>query len=303
MYYIYILKNPVTGVPFYVGVGKRNRKSNVSREKSHIKEAIRFRNGTITKSANRHKLNTILQILDSGLEVEIELGNEFDSEFSAFEEETKLIALFGRKDLGSGSLTNMTDGGDGRINPSIASRLKISEAMKGKTSHAKGKKLGKYSEERKQIQKEKIKITRAALTDEEKQTRKTNRSAAHKGQVAWNKGKTKATNASVAKYSAKKTGKSRPDMVGVEPWNKGKTKATDSRLAIMSDKLTGRVAYNKGVPSGKKGLTYEEIYGVEKAAELKEKRRLKKCEYWQNKNSGKINGGTELNNFTKKTDK
>ena len=72
------------------------------------------------------------------------------------------------------------------------------------------------------------------------------------------------------------------------PWNKGLTKETHSSLAELGESISrrskGKTAHNKGIPSGKKGMTYEEIYGPEKAAELKEKRRLKKIEYWKNKN-------------------
>ncbi len=280
MYYIYLLKNPSTGLPFYVGVGKRNRRSNITREHSHIVEATRFRNEKLTKGANRHKLNTILQILDNGLTVEVEIGNSFETECDAFTEEIKLIAHFGRRDLGTGILTNMTDGGEGRVNPSEEERRKASELRKGQPSPAKGKKLGKYSEDRVQAQKEKMAITRDKLTDEEKQIQHTNRSNAQKEHPAWNKGKTKETSESVAKYANAKVGKARPDMIGKEPWNKGKTKDTDPRLESNSNKAKGRIPYNKGIPSGKKGMTYEEIYGPEKAKKLKELRRIIKTEYW-----------------------
>ena len=289
MYYIYILKNPTTGLPFYVGVGKRNRKSSQAREHSHITEALKFRSGILKKGSNRHKLNTILQILDSGLQVDIEIGNEFDSEIDAFNEEISLITHFGRRDLGTGILTNMTGGGEGRVNPSIEERRKASALQKGKTSPLKGKILGDYSEERKQSQKEKMKITRNNLTEEEKQIQHTNRSTARSGIPAWNKGKTKETSESVAKYANKKIGKPRPDLMGKEPWNKGKTKETDTRIKNTAEARLSVPSPRKGIPSGKKGLTYAEIYGPEKAAELKEKRRLKKVEYWQNKsNASKI---------------
>ena len=63
------------------------------------------------------------------------------SEADAFESEIALIDLFGRKDLGTGCLRNMTDGGEGRAG-AIASeetRRKQSAAKKGKPSPWKGK--------------------------------------------------------------------------------------------------------------------------------------------------------------------
>lgn len=64
---------------------------------------------------------------------------------------------------------------------------------------------------------------------------------------------------------------------GIVPWNKGLTKDTDVRVAqyseTLSNSVTGRTAHNKGIPSGKKGLTYEEIYGKETADSLLNLRR------------------------------
>jgi hypothetical protein len=52
------------------------------------------------------------------------------SEEEAFRHEVYLIALYGRKDLGTGILHNRTDGGDGSSNPSQETRDKISAANK-----------------------------------------------------------------------------------------------------------------------------------------------------------------------------
>lgn len=56
--------------------------------------------------------------------------------------EIDLIAKYGRKDLGTGILRNLTDGGEGPAGRVMSNetRKKISEAKKGKPSHMKGKK-------------------------------------------------------------------------------------------------------------------------------------------------------------------
>ena len=54
-----------------------------------------------------------------------------DEEFAHLLEE-ELIAKFGRKDLGLGPLLNLTDGGEGRYNPSTEARKKMSENNIGK---------------------------------------------------------------------------------------------------------------------------------------------------------------------------
>lgn len=280
MFYVYELRNPVTNLPFYIGVGKENRKSNCSRETQHEKDAIRFRNGAKIRSANRHKFNTILSIIDEGLNVQINILQKFINEQDAFNEEIRLIDHYGRCDLGTGILTNLTNGGEGCVNPSIESREKRSMTMKGRPSPRKGTILGPYSEVRKMNQKEKSAKTRENLTQEEKEVQHLNRSIAQRGKIPWNKGKTKDTDARIARYAAEKQGKPRLDMIGKTPWNKGR------KCPEIGDARRGKPAHNKGIPSGKKGLTYEEIYGHEKAAELKEKRRLQKLEFWGKKKSG-----------------
>lgn len=50
--------------------------------------------------------------------------------------EIKYIKQYGRKDLGLGTLVNLTDGGEGfRRNHSAESKMKMSESKKGNTSH------------------------------------------------------------------------------------------------------------------------------------------------------------------------
>jgi hypothetical protein len=54
--------------------------------------------------------------------------------------EIDLIAKYGRKDLGTGILRNLTDGGEGMLNPSPDIRKRLSEAKLGKKPNNYGKK-------------------------------------------------------------------------------------------------------------------------------------------------------------------
>jgi hypothetical protein len=57
---------------------------------------------------------------------------EFFNEVDAFQHEIYMIAVFGRKDLGTGILHNMTDGGEGSANLSENVKKIISQTHKGK---------------------------------------------------------------------------------------------------------------------------------------------------------------------------
>jgi hypothetical protein len=61
----------------------------------------------------------------------------------ACEIEKDLIAFYGRKDLGTGILRNLTDGGDGYPNPSEEVRRKLSKRNSGKNSPCYGRKASK----------------------------------------------------------------------------------------------------------------------------------------------------------------
>jgi len=68
-------------------------------------------------------------------EYEVEIMIEDDNIEFIIEKEIEFISLYGRKDLKNGTLCNLTDGGEGIVNCSKESRLKISEARRNhKTS-------------------------------------------------------------------------------------------------------------------------------------------------------------------------
>ncbi len=90
--------------PYYIGKGKGNR-------------AYRRRKTDIKPPKDKSRILVLKENL---------------TEKEAFKHEIYMIAMFGRKDLGTGILYNKTDGGDGSSNPSAETRRKMSEALKGK---------------------------------------------------------------------------------------------------------------------------------------------------------------------------
>ena len=93
------------GTPYYIGKGKGDR--------------IYRRRSTDTKPP---KDKSRILFLKKNL-----------TEQEAFKHEKYMIAVFGRKDLGTGILYNRTDGGEGNSNPSEKTRRKLREVNLGKS--------------------------------------------------------------------------------------------------------------------------------------------------------------------------
>lgn len=106
IYYVYELVDPRTNQPFYIGKGSGRRMF------SHLKEATLDR----AKQINRFKCAVINNIVSSGRAVIINKIQENLDEPTAYELEQVLISKYGKRCNGSGILTNITDGGDGRSN-------------------------------------------------------------------------------------------------------------------------------------------------------------------------------------------
>jgi hypothetical protein len=284
MYYVYLLSYPENLVPFYVGVGKINRCAACPREYQHILDAKRLVEGKRLYKPNLHKLRTIIKIWNMNQNPLITRVANFDTEIQAFEEEIRLIKHYGRADLGLGPLTNLTDGREGGVNPSPITRKKISDKLKGRQSHLKGKKLGTYSA-----------VRRANISKSLKGKRKNLTQSWKPGNIPWNKGLTKDTHPSVAKYSVPNPKKGWQK--GRIPDNLGKAYVKDSEgntLCVDKDDprlisgeftsiFAGRLGHNKGKSLPTKGKSYEELYGPEKAAELRLKRTLSNKKRWENK--------------------
>jgi hypothetical protein len=113
-FYTYTYFDPERQVPIYVGKGKGQRAYD------HL-----------GRTKNRRFYNRLRLLGKKGLQPTITVSPS-ESENAAFDEEKRLIALYGRKDLGLGPLYNMTDGGEGASGavPSAETRTKLSEAVK-----------------------------------------------------------------------------------------------------------------------------------------------------------------------------
>jgi len=161
-YYIYFHINPLKNEIFYVGKGKGKRAY------SHTGRSLYWRN--ITK-----KYGYIVDITEDGL-----------TEQEAFDREVFYINKIGRKDLGLGSLVNMTDGGDG---PSGVIRSqetieKTKESRKGyKTSDETKKKMSKSQTGRKQSDEAKKKVSDARKGKTLSEEHKRKLSESHKGKT------------------------------------------------------------------------------------------------------------------------
>lgn len=97
--------------PFYIGIGNdmTNKRAKEKARRSNLWKKI---------------------IAKSDYEVEILFdGISYDE---AKLKEIEFIELYGRIDLGNGTLANLTNGGDGTINPSQETRDKISKVNKGR---------------------------------------------------------------------------------------------------------------------------------------------------------------------------
>jgi len=116
-FYVYLYRDE-KGTPIYVGKGKGTRaKRHLNRKDKHP------------------FVQKIQKMIREGHNPQPEfLIKEVDEEFALFAEE-EAIRKYGRKDLGTGTLLNLTDGGEGNSgwNPSKETRTKMKENNLGKT--------------------------------------------------------------------------------------------------------------------------------------------------------------------------
>lgn len=157
MYYVYIYKDPrptKNQQVVYVGKGTGDRAW------YHWKKRVRGNKGfgAFLALLRQEKLEPIIEIAREGLE-----------EAEAFYEEMKLIEVYGRRDLGTGTLFNLTDGGEG-----LAGVIRTDEWRKNiSESNSTPEKIALYSEGQKRrwanptFREQTIAAIRKALQDPE----------------------------------------------------------------------------------------------------------------------------------------
>lgn len=107
--------DPLKNEPIYIGKGQGNRL------RYHLK-----------RLDNSHFANRLRKMKTEGFEPIISKIIENVDASTALRVEMELIEKYGRRDLGTGPLLNMTCGGDGANDVGPETRLKMSEANKGK---------------------------------------------------------------------------------------------------------------------------------------------------------------------------
>lgn len=146
IFYVYGLYEEGSNVPFYIGKGHGTRKD------VHIREAQA--QADIPGNQRIIKVNKILKLLSEGKVIESRIIEEGLSEKTAFERERELIIEYGRVDLGTGPLTNMSDGGEG--NKGAKWKKSSRDKIKGRVANNRGiphkeetkRKIGKKAKER-----------------------------------------------------------------------------------------------------------------------------------------------------------
>lgn len=98
-FYVYGYFDPRTDVCFYIGKGQRDRAW------VHLR--------ILKKKPDTHFYRRLSKMMREGVIPKVILLSVGLTEKQAFTQEQQLIASFGRLDIGTGTLCNQTDGGDG----------------------------------------------------------------------------------------------------------------------------------------------------------------------------------------------
>lgn len=103
-FYIYRHIRLDTNEPFYIGIGKVYRPSAKKHEDYY------------SRAFQNNKRNRFWHFITDKTDYEVEILFECNNRDAILEKEIEFIKLYGRRDLGEGTLVNLTDGGDGMNN-------------------------------------------------------------------------------------------------------------------------------------------------------------------------------------------
>jgi hypothetical protein len=185
MAYLYKHIRLDTNEVFYIGIGSDDL----------------YKRANSLQSRNKHWKNIVnsteyrVDIIEDGLLWE-----------DACKREQELIIHYGRRDLGTGTLVNLTAGGEGLYNPARETRQKLSESHKGRIPWNKGLK-GVYHHS--DATREKLKCKRPGVSEKLKGRKQTadviqNRVQKNTGQKRSTETKLKISKATLGKPKNKK---------------------------------------------------------------------------------------------------
>ena len=118
-YFLYRHIRPDKNEPFYIGIGTKEKGAPYRRAENSTKRNIVWKR-IVSKNQGKYEVEIL-----------------FESNDYTFlkEKEKEFIKMYGRKDLNTGSLANLTDGGEGNLGwrPSEETLIKFSLLRKGKS--------------------------------------------------------------------------------------------------------------------------------------------------------------------------
>jgi len=226
-FYVYELQYP-DSTPFCVGKGKG------SRIDKHFMNS---------NNQNALKQNIINKIRRNGDEPISVIKESNLSEEAAFEVEKSLIDYYGRRDIGTDILSNMTDGGEG-VSGRICSEKTKKKISKGNTGKVRSDEFIQMCKSNYLKRKTEIieSVSKSRLGSKLSDETKKKMSDSAKGKPKSEKHKQNISNARKGKkLSEEHKQKISDSKKGTTAWNKGQTgfQSKSSKKVIQIDKVTG----------------------------------------------------------------